>query len=128
MGGRAWTDREDAVIRHYASMGVREVVRRLRAECRSQRSEQAVQCRASRLGVSLFRHGVCPGCGRWTRRLDSATGLCALCCARRCRDGNYDRLALMERTAQSREDTDALTDARRESGKLRKAIHDRRRW
>lgn len=127
MGGRSWTAREDAAIRDYASLGARKVVERLRAECGSRRSEQAVQCRASRLGVSLLAHGACPACGSWTRRLDPMTGLCAVCAARRTRDAGYDRLAIAERTRTTKEDSDALKDARRESGRLRKAIHDARK-
>lgn len=126
MGGRSWTAGEDAVIRDYASLGVRKVVKQLRDECKSQRSEQAVQCRASRLGVSLLAHGACPWCGRWTRRLDPATGLCAVCAARKARDANYSRLALLERSATTKEDSDAIAKARRESGRVRKAIHDAR--
>lgn len=127
MGGRSWTEREDAVIRGYASLGVRKVVNQLREECRSQRTEQAVQCRASRLGVSLFKHGTCPWCGRWTRRLDPMTGLCAICAARKARDANYGRLALVERTKLTKEDDDALSKARRDSGRIRKAIYDARK-
>lgn len=125
MGGRSWTEREDATLRAYASLGVRKVSALLREECGSRRSEYAIQCRASRIGVSLFRHGACT-CGRLSRKLN-AEGLCPVCAARKSASAAQMRAYLMEATRITKEDGDAISKARREGAAARKRCSSMRR-
>ena len=72
-----WNTDQDNVLREYASRGVQEVQRVLR-RMGADHSLAAIRVRASRLGVSLERYEICPGCGGRYKTLGT-DGLCAAC-------------------------------------------------
>lgn len=121
MPGRRWTDEEDGVLAAYASMGAPEVSRRLRAECGSRRSVQSVQCRASRLGVSLFEHGVCGECGAWTRSR-RADGLCPVCAARKSGAASRERVEAMMKVKLGKDQIDAIVRESRDAAAARQEL------
>lgn len=121
MGGRAWTEREDAVIRECASFGAGKIARQLKEQCGSRRTKSAVQRRASRIGVSLFKHAACPRCGRWSRWTDPITGFCATCNALQSAEpANAQRAEIARKTLITEEDAAATVEARRYAAKMRK--------
>lgn len=121
MPGRRWTREEDDVLAGYASLGAEEVTRRLRAECGSRRSVQSVQCRASRLGVSLFEHGVCGECGAWTRGR-RADGLCPVCAARRSGKASRERVKAMMSVKLGKDEIDAINRESRDAAAARQEL------
>ena len=119
---RRWTEREDRIIRENASQGVRMCVRQLREEG-FRRSASAVQHRASRMNVSLFRHFACPMCGREVREL-TQKGYCPICSARESAvPARKQQAALMEKTRFTKEDEDELIRARRDAVARRQRKH-----
>lgn len=69
-----WTTGEVAYLREHAHEGTHAVAAALH------KTENAVECKARREGVSLRRRWRCPRCGMTTYRpLRKSTGWCACC-------------------------------------------------
>lgn len=120
--GKAWTKAEDKVLREYAHTGVHGVARRLKSTCGTRRTPASIQCRASRLGVTLYKHAVCPRCGRVVRRLAPVKGVCPICAAYE-PTANQQRAELARAAEPTREDAQALREARRYQDRQRQRKH-----
>ena len=117
-----WTPDEDRLLRKYAHKGPDAVSREIRRQLGINRTKYAVQCHASRIGVSLMVVGLlveCPECHREFGRLVPSTGMCRECTIR---DTNR-RLKERKRKAQENHaDTHspAVKAIERENAALRK--------
>ncbi len=82
---RPWTTSEVQILRRFATEGAEAVSALLSSDGRPGRSVQAVQWKASRLGISLRRDphpALCPFCGRSPIREGTAAarhGMCVPC-------------------------------------------------
>lgn len=120
--GKAWTKAEDKVLREFAHTGVHGVARRLKSTCGTRRTAAAIQCRASRLGVTLYKHAVCPRCGRKVKKLVPVKGLCLICAAYE-PTANQKRAEIAKAVEPSEEDRQALVEARRYQARQRQNRH-----
>ncbi len=117
-----WTTGQDDVLRECGSQGVVECRRELYRRFGVRRSAEAIQTRASRIGVSLTAYELCPGCGRPTRRLKS-TGLCDLCHERSFTPASEQRARVMCAMESTEEDARAIDEARRARLRERQRKH-----
>lgn len=86
MACKPWSTREVEYMVEHAREGAEAVAKRLG------RSVHAVECQATRYGVSLERRYLCPQCGRESRlALHRVTGLCQLCTAEAYREDSERR-------------------------------------
>lgn len=114
-----WTTAQDDLLRELGSRGVDECRLELWRRFGVHRSNDAIAKRASRIGVSLASHEVCPGCGRTTYRLRQ-TGLCDLCHERSFLTPSEQRAQVMREAFLDEEDMRAIEDARRARARERK--------
>ena len=120
-----WTEREREVLAESANLGWRGVRKALRSECGTNRSEWGIKQEAHRLGVSLVRYGAC-ACGKLSRDLN-ADGLCPVCAARATARAAWNRAELLKRTRVTKEEKDAIEDARRSAAAARSRCRNVRR-
>lgn len=118
-GQQAWTAGQIQILRRYGSQGVDKCVQMLRVRYGINRTRACVQMKASRLGISLCARETCPGCGRTVRKLRQS-GFCDLCHERAFLTPRKEMARVMREAEYTKEEKDAIRDARRERDRNRK--------
>lgn len=113
-----WTKGQDAILREFGYLGARKCAQMIRRKTGVTRTVYAVQRRASRIGVSLFEHETCPGCGRLVKRLRQ-TGFCDVCHERRASEPRLGMAQKMRAVEMNAEDAEKYQAAVRENWKAR---------
>lgn len=118
---RRWNEREDRLIRMFASEGAVRIAQEIAEQVGSDRSPHAIECRASRIGVSLLTLEQCPMCGRWQWKL-RPSGLCPVCHQKELLERTIERGA---RLRSASEDTSAEEDAIKRERAVRRMQNSR---
>lgn len=121
-----WTTGQAQVLRQYGDQGVDKCVQMLRVRYGIVRTRSSVQMKASRLGISLCARETCPGCGRTVKRLRQS-GFCDLCSMREAATPRKEMARVMREAEYTKEERDAIRDARRERDRMRKRRETERR-
>lgn len=100
-------------------MGAQKCALLIRKKTGVARTPYAVQCRASRIGVSLFVFETCPGCGRLVKKLRQ-TGFCDVCHERRAAEPRLGLSSKMRAVHKTPEDEAREKEAIRDNWRGRK--------
>lgn len=121
-----WTSGQIQVLRRYGSQGVDKCVRMIYGRYGVRRTRECVQKKASRLGISLCERATCPACGRTVRRLRETSGLCDVCHERAFTGPREEMARVMRESEYTKEEKDALKNAKRERNRNRQRAHRER--
>lgn len=95
MSGKPWTSREISYLEDHAGDGAKAIAEALG------RSVASVKHQASRYGLSLRLHQMCPRCGRPTYRpLSKRTGWCVCCTKERQAERQAEQVRELEEEAR----------------------------
>lgn len=118
-----WTTGQVDALMRYGADGVDKCIEVIEGRYGVRRSRECVQKKASRLGISLCERATCPICGRTVRRLRETSGLCDVCHERAFTGPREEMARVMRESEYTKEEKDAIDDARRERNRNRQRAH-----
>ena len=114
-----WSWQQDSVLWEHGHEGAERCATIIWQRFGISRTPGAVQRRASRIGASMLRYEICPGCGRRTREI-TERGVCPICHQRELAHGQREFNKLLQaEIRRSLKSTDEYRKAEREHEKAR---------
>lgn len=114
-----WTTRQEEIVRERGYMGAHAVRQAIARECGVVRSIRSIECKASRIHVSLHVEQVCPECGVVGLRLNRQSGLCPRCTELMHLNEEIAFNEILERERAAATNEEEIAGIRRERDKMR---------